>query len=95
MIKNKIIFSIFSAISFANFSFGMDDLANEFNGMALNEYENEYEMDETTATYQAELIDAYVGIAQLEAAGLPVMTPEQEQRFNNANTVKRRLNFNF
>ena len=86
MNKNKIIFSIFAAIFFANFSFGMDGLANEFNGMALNEYE----LDEITAAYQAELRDAYDGVS----TPLPEMNEEQTVRYNGNQGARRRLNFN-
>lgn len=85
MNKNKIIYSIFSTIFFANFSFAMDNLVNGFNNMQINEID----FNEIRKAYEAELADAYDIVYQ----ELPEMNQEQRERYNANQGARRRLNF--
>lgn len=86
MNKTKTIFSIFTVIFFTNSSFAMDDLANQLNGLAIDE-EN---WDKIRQEYKSQLRD---DLDDLSLITLPEMTPEQEARANAGQGARRRLLF--
>lgn len=85
MDKNKIVFSIFATIFFANFSFGMDDLPDGLEESEDGEYNNNYN------EYKY-LLEDWRDL--LNNAELAPMDAAQTGRFNSNQGAQRRINFN-
>lgn len=93
MDKNKIVFSIFATIFFANFSFGMDDLPlpdipDMPDGLEESE-DGEYNNNYNEYKY---LLEDWRDL--LNNAELAPMDAAQTGRFNSNQGAQRRINFN-